>query len=80
MIFVHSVVTGLRFREHCEMIFVQIQVGKLLPMGMIDQETVYWQELPKVIGDEFSASDKIVLSSCTFDDALLMGMKRLTEL
>lgn len=77
--YVHSVVTGLRIREHCEMIFIQIQIGKLLPMGMIDQETVYWQELPKVIGDEFSSSDKIVLSSCAFDDAFLMGMIKLAE-
>lgn len=67
--------TGLRIRELCDTLFIQIQVGKLLPMGLIDQETVYWQELPKTIGEEWTSSDKIILSSCSFDDAILMGRK-----
>lgn len=71
-----SVVTGLRIRELFDTIFIQIQVGKLLPMGLIDQETVYWQELPKVIGEEWTSSDKIILSSCSFDDAILMGERK----
>lgn len=55
------------------MIYMQIQVGKMLSMGMIDQETVYWQELPKNVGDEHTANVKIILSGCSFDDAIVMG-------
>lgn len=56
-----------------DMIYMQIQVGKLLPMGMIDQDTVYWQELPKNIGDEHTTNVKVILSGCSFDDAIVMG-------
>ncbi|CRL00495.1 CLUMA_CG013756, isoform A [Clunio marinus] len=69
------VVTGLRFREIYDMIFIQIQVGKLLPMGMIDQKTVYWQELPKPLADDSTSFDKIELSCCAYDDSILMGIK-----
>ncbi len=55
------------------MIYMQIQVGKMLPMGMIDQETVYWQELPKNVGEEHTANVKVILSGCSFDDAIVMG-------
>lgn len=56
-----------------DMIYMQIQVGKLLPMGLVDQDTIYWQELPKNIGDEHTTNVKIILSGCSFDDAIVMG-------
>lgn len=56
-----------------DMIYMQIQVGKLLPMGLIDQDTIYWQELPKNIGDDHTTNVKIILSGCSFDDAIVMG-------
>lgn len=65
--------TGVRIREMYDMIYMQIQVGKLLPMGLVDQDTVYWQELPKNIGDEHTTNVKIILSGCSFDDAIVMG-------
>lgn len=65
--------TGLRIREMYDMIYMQIQVGKLLPMGMIDQDTVHWQELPKNVGDEHTANVKIILSCSSFEDGMLMG-------
>lgn len=68
-----SVVTGVRIREMYDMIYLQIQVGKLLPMGMIDQDTVYWQELPKNPGDEHTANVKVILSGHSFDDAIVVG-------
>lgn len=71
--FYSSVVTGVRIREMYDMIYMQIQVGKMLPMGMIDQDTVYWQELPKNIGDEHTTNIKVILSGCSFDDAIVMG-------
>ena len=29
------------------MIFIQIQTGKLLPLGMVDIESIQWQKLPE---------------------------------
>jgi hypothetical protein len=37
----------VRFKELNKAIFLQIQVGKLLPMAMIDEKTVQWQDLPR---------------------------------
>lgn len=68
-----SAVTGVRIREMFDMIYIQIQIGKLLPMGLIDHDTVYWQELPKNIGDEHTTNVKVILSGCSFDDAIVMG-------
>ena len=36
------VVTGLRFVKKNRIIHVQIQEGKLLPMGLIDKDSVQW--------------------------------------
>jgi hypothetical protein len=41
-----SVVTGVRFQKDSGSYFLQIQTGKLLPMGVIDQSTIDWQPLP----------------------------------
>lgn len=41
-----SVVTGVRFAEENRIIFLQPQVGKLLPMGLIDAATIHWMGLP----------------------------------
>ena len=41
-----SVITGVRFAKKERAIFIQIQTGKLLPLGMIAPETVKWQALP----------------------------------
>ncbi|CAO1337283.1 unnamed protein product [Diamesa serratosioi] len=40
------VITGVRFIEKNNVIFLQIQIGKLLPLAMIDQETIHWQKVP----------------------------------
>lgn len=40
-----SVVTGLRFRKQHKIMFLQIQVGKLMPNNMIERSTVHWQPL-----------------------------------
>lgn len=43
----YSVITGVRFAEHDSIIFIEIEVGQLLPMGLVDPKTVYWQGPPK---------------------------------
>jgi hypothetical protein len=48
-----SVITAVRFREHNRAIFLQIQTGQLMPLGMIDQSTLTWQNLPDNIGGNF---------------------------
>jgi hypothetical protein len=41
-----SVVTGVRFREYNNGLFLDMQYGKLLPMGLVDASTVKWMEKP----------------------------------
>lgn len=36
--------------------FIQIQTGKLLPLGLIDITTVEWQELPKTLNEDLLVS------------------------
>lgn len=53
LIYVFSVITGVRFNENSKVIFLQIQIGKLLPWGSIDKDTVYWQSLPSYINGQY---------------------------
>jgi hypothetical protein len=39
-------VTGVRFQKLNGSYFLQIQTGKLIAMGVVDQSTIEWQELP----------------------------------
>ena len=41
-----SVVTGVRFTEKDKTIYPQIQIGKLLPMATVDQNSVTWLNPP----------------------------------
>jgi hypothetical protein len=36
----------VRFKEQNRVIYLQIQVGKLLAIGLVDQKTIKWQVLP----------------------------------
>ncbi|CAO1331680.1 unnamed protein product [Diamesa serratosioi] len=47
------VITGVRFKEENKMIYLQIQIGKLLAVGMVDAETVLWQEVQTNAGDDY---------------------------
>lgn len=38
--------TGVRFKEERKSIFLQIRVGKLLPMGFIESKTDHWMSIP----------------------------------
>lgn len=49
-----SVVTGVRFAEGNRAIFLQIQVGKLMQMGLVDPNTLYWMEYPSNTNDYVS--------------------------
>ena len=51
-----SVITGVRFVKKEKAIFIQIQTGKLLPIGMIALETIAWQALP-ALGDTYTSVD-----------------------
>ncbi|CAO1346334.1 unnamed protein product [Diamesa tonsa] len=48
-----SVITGVRFLEKNHVIFLQIQVGKLLPYAIIDESTVQWMDVPQDIGSNY---------------------------
>lgn len=45
-------VTGLRLVKHNRILHVQIQEGKLLPYGRIDQESVRWKKV-----DDYKITD-----------------------
>ncbi|CAO1331449.1 unnamed protein product [Diamesa serratosioi] len=40
------VITGVRFSEHNKTIYLEIQVGQLLPMGFIKPSTIHWEGPP----------------------------------
>ncbi|CAO1373506.1 unnamed protein product [Diamesa hyperborea] len=42
-----DVITGVRFADLNKTIYLQIQVGQLLPMGLINASTVRWQDPPE---------------------------------
>ncbi|CAO1353050.1 unnamed protein product [Diamesa tonsa] len=44
-----TVITGVRFAEHDSIVYIEIEVGQLLPIGMVDPESVRWQGPPKDI-------------------------------
>jgi hypothetical protein len=44
----------VRFAEANQAIYVQIQVGKLLPMGIIDASTLQWMPLPSGSDNDFT--------------------------
>ena len=48
-----SVITGVRFKEVNKMIYLQIQTGKLLAVGIIDAGTVHWQDIQTDVGDKY---------------------------
>lgn len=48
-----SSITGVRFKEHNRVIFLQIQTGALMPLGAIDRSTVSWLDLPNHIGSKY---------------------------
>ena len=66
----NSVITGVRFNKMRDTIFLQIQTGKLLALGVIDSTTVGWQELPSFTRSntvEFNYHDHtMILPDLTF--------------
>lgn len=42
-----SVITGARFVKKNNIMYIQVQEGKLLPNGIIDPDTVTWVPIPK---------------------------------
>ncbi|XP_060523218.1 uncharacterized protein LOC132700114 [Cylas formicarius] len=57
----NRVVTGLRIVKRNRILHLQIQEGKLLPYGYIDNETVRWVPV-----DEYKLTDRGVLSGIDF--------------
>lgn len=62
-----SVVTGVRFANRNETLFLQVQVGKLIGRGMVNTSTIYWKSLPEpeeIIKNEIVA----LFGNITFDE------------
>jgi hypothetical protein len=49
----YSVITSVRFREHNQVVFLQIQTAKLLPLSIIDASTLVWRDLPENVESRF---------------------------
>lgn len=81
----NEVVTGLRMVKLNYIFYLQIQVGKLLPMKKIDQNTVRWipiKEIKNIKYDAYLEDDYFVLHRearfdldvFKFDDEVLTGL------
>ncbi|KAG5672846.1 hypothetical protein PVAND_002935 [Polypedilum vanderplanki] len=78
------VITGVKFdREKAEgasnkqVLFLQIQVGKLLPSGFINESTVYWQDKPSKteLGSYAKIAKFLVLDDLHFEDCVMTGLQ-----
>lgn len=77
-------ITGVRFTEKNRVIFLQIEVGKLLPLGIIEQQTLHWQELPDFVDtdDVFNFnydSKSFLLSEVQFENGVMTGSSKITS-
>ena len=52
-----SVITGVRFSEYSNTIYLEIEVGKLLPMGFVESSSVFWQGPPLDVDTNVVAFD-----------------------
>jgi hypothetical protein len=80
-----SVVTGIKFVESNKAIYPQIQVGKLLPMATIDQNSLTWLDPPDDSSYFTFGYDRREMrfgdpSMMRFTDALVTGMVSTTHL
>lgn len=79
----NSVVTGVRFQVSDQILFLQIQIGKLIDFGIVNQSSVQWQQIPSA--SQISSKDIYVLqnrleqldhySSCTFIKEMVTGIQ-----
>lgn len=68
--FVNEVVTGMRIVKIEQIFYVQIQVGKLLPRKLIQQNSTRWVPLEKVTGFDYTRNryDYLILRRDTHFD------------
>lgn len=79
----NSVVTGVRFRVSNQILFLQIQTGRLIDFGIVNQSSVQWQQIPS--DSQISSKDIYVLpnrfeqldhyGSCTFIKEMVTGIQ-----
>jgi len=73
----NCVITAVRFVIHREVLFLQIQTGKLLPLGVI--ESVQWQTPPNDLDRNYFTFNydnrHFALEDLSMDDHILTGVK-----
>lgn len=42
----YSIITGVRFADENKIIYLEIEVGQLLPLGLVNTSTLHWQGPP----------------------------------
>lgn len=74
-----SVITGVRFQKNRKVIYLQLQVGRLLSGAFVDPSSVKWQDPPSDIESNFLEfsynSRELLLDDLFFDDAVLTGVQ-----
>lgn len=70
--------TGVRFTNRNQTLFLQIQQGKLIQRGMVNLSTIQWKSLPKqeeiYLNEIDSLNGKIVFNDkCFFAESALTG-------
>lgn len=68
---IYSTITGVRFVKENKIIFLQIQTGLLLPLGMVDASTVSWQQLPQNVSSNQTIQMGYVVNSIILPDLRL---------
>ncbi|CAO1331992.1 unnamed protein product [Diamesa serratosioi] len=73
------VITGVRFIEKNHVIFLQIKIGKLMPLAMIDQKTIHWKDVPDNIGTNYIKfgydNRKFSLDDVSLDSKIMTGVQ-----
>lgn len=77
MLVISSVVTGIRIQKYFDVIFLQIQVGKLLPGAFISKSSIKWQEPPNdILTNSFNNNSlHLTLGEISFEDKVLIGVQ-----
>lgn len=59
--------TGLRLVKHNRILHIQIQEGKLLPYGRIDQESVRWKNVDDYKITDFGVKTNVDFFTMTYE-------------
>ena len=75
----YSVITGVRFAKYNKTIYLEIESGKLLPMGLVNASTLSWHGPPQDVNTNVARFDFVNrafhLDTISFKKAFLSGFQ-----